>query len=55
VRNRDAPRRHQAPPAGCVADESALARILEAEPDPFVEDLFDDLLNALSLPVEVAR
>jgi hypothetical protein len=38
--------------AGCVADESKLVRVLEADSDPFAEDLFDDLLEALGLPVE---
>jgi hypothetical protein len=38
--------------AGYAADESALVRLFEVDSDPFAEPLFDDLLDALGLPVE---
>lgn len=39
--------------AGYAADDGALVRVLKAgRGKPFAEDLFDDLLEALGLPVE---
>lgn len=41
--------------AGRVADESALVRVFGAESEPFAEELFDDLLDALGLPGRIRR
>jgi hypothetical protein len=41
--------------AGFTANGSELLRLFDAEAEPFAEDLFDDLLEALGLPGRVRR
>jgi len=41
--------------AGRAANGSELVRVSEAESEPFAEDLFDDLLDALGLPGRMRR